>query len=96
MKKHAAVLILSLLGVVLVTGAGLAGSSVDFGIPWDVVAGGGNRMASANYAIESTVSQTSIGPSSSTSFQMEAGYWYGIEAALPGYDLFLPIVMRLS
>jgi hypothetical protein len=94
MRKRAAVLMLSLLCVALVASLALARSSLNLRIPWDVVAGGGHRMASAHYAIEGTMSQTAIGPTGSTSFQMEAGYWYG--AAPPGYGIFLPVVMRLS
>jgi len=94
MKKRAAVLVLSMLCMTLVAGLALARSSPNFRIPWDVVAGGGHRMASARYAIEGAMSQTAIGPSGSASLQMEAGYWYGVTS--PGYGIFLPVVMRLS
>jgi hypothetical protein len=96
MKKRVAVLILSFLCMMLVAGLALARSSPNFTIPWDAVASGGHRMASSHYAIEGTMSQTAIGPSGSASFQMEAGYWYGIGATPPGHGIFLPIVMRLS
>jgi hypothetical protein len=94
MKKRAALLVLSLLLVTLGAGLALARSSSNFGVPWDVVAGGGHRMSSSHYAIEGTMSQTAIGPSDSPSFQMEAGYWSGV--TLPGRSIFLPIVIRLS
>jgi hypothetical protein len=92
MKKHGAVLILCLLCVALVTGLGLAWNSADFRIPWDVMPDGGSRMSSVNYASESSMSQTAIGLSGSASYQMGAGYWYGIELEPPVYDVYLPMV----
>jgi len=89
-KKRAVLLVLFL--VALVSGSGLANYSANFAIPWDVMSSGGNRMTSANYSSESTMSQNAIGLSSSSSFQMGAGYWYGTELNSPGYDIYLPMV----
>ena len=77
MNKRLASLIIGFVCVVIVIGFALAGSSANYTIPWDVLGRGGNEIASTNYAINSTVGQTSIGPMSSTNYVLKAGYWYG-------------------
>jgi hypothetical protein len=96
MKK---ILAISLAGVfILVLGAGIVfaqpseGSSPNYSIPWDVVSGGGNEMASANFAIKSTTGQTTIGPGSSSSYSIGAGYWTGLTQR--AYEIFLPLSLK--
>jgi hypothetical protein len=91
MNKHGARSLLGLLCVALLVGVAVAGSSANYAIDWDVVGGGGSEMASAHYAIKGTLSQTAIGPSSSTSYQLGSGYWYGVEVS---YAIYLPLVLK--
>lgn len=96
MKKHLAVILLGILVITLGAGIALAGtpkgSSANYAIPWDVVAAGGGEMASTNYALKGTVGQGAIGPGSSSSYTIGAGYWYGLgEQSL---QVFLPFINK--
>lgn len=92
MKKRRTIILLSLLVAALVATVAQASSSTNYAINWDVVARGGNAMASTNYAIQSTASQTAIGPGNSGNYQVGAGYWYGVSAFQ--FKIYLPIVFR--
>lgn len=91
MKKRRALILLSLLVAALMATVVQAGSSTHYAIRWDVVARGGSAMSSAHYAIQSTASQTAIGPATSGSYRLGAGYWYGIGA---GFAIYLPLVIK--
>jgi len=80
----------------LLAGMALAMSSGNYRIDWDVIAGGGGEASSVSHTLRSTIGQTAIGPSSSTSFQLGAGYWYGVRAPAPPplYKIYLPIILK--
>ena len=78
------------LGVGIVLAEPSMGSSPNYSIPWDVVSGGGNEMASASYAIKSTTGQTIIGPGFSSNYDIGAGYRYSWEQRL--FQVFLPLL----
>jgi hypothetical protein len=44
-------------------------------ISWQVTAGGGGRGASTGYIVNGTVGQTAVGPGSSSSYNLNSGYW---------------------
>lgn len=94
MKKRLAIFLIVTLVFALGAGITLAeplmGSSTNYALPWDVVAGGGAEMASSNYAIRGTTGQTAIGPGSSSSYAIGAGYWYGLGERL--IRIFLPLI----
>lgn len=96
MRKRFAVVLAGIL--ILALGAGMVlamspnRSSANYAIPWDVVAEGGNEMASSSYAIRGTTGQAVIGPGSSTSFSIGAGYWYGWSENL--FEVFLPMSLK--
>jgi len=95
MKKRRIALGLALLGIMLAVGVVLAGSSPNYAINWDVIAKGGNVMASANYAVQSTTGQTAIGFAESSSFRVGSGYWYGMAAVSPpAFGVYLPLVTK--
>jgi hypothetical protein len=95
MKRYTAIYVLALLGFVLVAAVALAGSSANYGIPWDVVGRGGDEMASGSYAIRGTTGQAIIGPGASDSYALGAGYWYRFGGVyLGGYGIYLPLVIR--
>jgi hypothetical protein len=86
-------------GAVLLAGLALAAvvwaqTSPNYDLSWHVVAGGGSRTASSGHVVQSTVGQFAIGPGTST-HTVGAGYWYGmLRITAPGYDVYLPIVLR--
>nr|QNT35462.1 hypothetical protein EKMJPAOO_00012 [uncultured Methanosarcinales archaeon] len=73
MKMQAIVLIWLL--CLLAAGVASAQSSANYALNWSVVGSGGCEMASASYAMQSTVGQTVIGIASEN-YLLEAGYWY--------------------
>jgi len=44
-------------------------------ITWQVISGGGNRATSTNFIMSATVGQTATGPSASTNYKMNLGFW---------------------
>ena len=50
-------------------------------INWDVLASGGGPMSSANFLLDGTLGQMVAGPSTSTNFTLNAGYWQNFAAA---------------
>jgi hypothetical protein len=44
-------------------------------IKWQVISGGGDRGTSASYILSGTVGQTAVGPATSTSFEVNSGFW---------------------
>jgi hypothetical protein len=44
-------------------------------INWDVIASGGGPMSSVNFLLDGTLGQAVAGPSTSTNFVLNAGYW---------------------
>ncbi len=44
-------------------------------INWDVIASGGGTMSSANFVLDGTIGQTVAGPSTSTNFNLNSGFW---------------------
>jgi len=77
----------------LLVGSALAMSSTNYRLDWftPLTSGGGGAASSPNYAINFTVGQSAIGASSSASYNVGLGYWYG---AVVQYKVFLPIVLR--
>jgi len=77
----------------LLAGSALAMSSSNYRLDWftPLTGGGGGAASSANYAVNLTVGQTAIGASSSASYGVGLGYWYG---AVAQYKVFLPVVLR--
>jgi hypothetical protein len=79
--------------VVLVGGTIVAAqTSTSFDLSWYVLAGGGERAAGTNYALNGTLGQAIVGISDDTGFQVHSGYWYGVWP--PRYRGYLPLVMR--
>jgi uncharacterized protein (UPF0264 family) len=96
MRKRLAIVLAGFTLVALGAGIVLAGSpkgsSTNYAIPWDVVSAGGKEMASPNYAIKGTTGQMSIGPGSSSSYAIGAGYWYNWDERL--FKIFLPLILK--
>ena len=44
-------------------------------IKWQVMSGGGNRSTSTNFILSSTLGQTAAGPSASTNYKINSGFW---------------------
>lgn len=78
----------TLLFCLFVSMASAGMSSTSFKIPTSVMSSGGNTMSSANFRMMSTLGQSSSpGNSTSTSYNINAGYWYTILLALAVGDV---------
>ena len=71
------VLILVWLLCILSAGGASAQASANYALNWSVVVSGGCEIASASYAMQSTVGQTAIG-TLGDGYTIEAGYWHRI------------------
>lgn len=67
-----------------------AQSSTSYSLAWYALVGGGGRVASASYAMNSTVGQAAVGLSGGTSYRVLSGYWQN----WPDYCIFLPLILR--
>ncbi len=91
MKKIGIIsLSLAALLIVLVAGTVWAGQSTHYAIDWQVLSGGGAPASDDTISLNGSLGQTAIGPSTSDSFKLGAGYW--LEQA--GGTLYLPIIVK--
>ncbi len=74
-------------------GAVWAQVSPNFDLSWHVIGGGGRDMTSTTHTHRGTLGQFAIGPATSSSHHLGAGYWYGIRLA-PTFGLYLPLVTK--
>lgn len=74
------VLFLAALLTLLLAANVLAMSSPGYALEWyvPVTGAGGGKASSANYAINFTIGQSVIGPSTSPGYASSLGYWYGL------------------
>ena len=89
-KRWILVGVAGLLVALLLVSIASAQGSTHYSLAWYALAGGGGRVASASYAMNSTVGQAAVGASSSTSYRMLSGYWQN----WPDYYLFLPLILK--
>jgi hypothetical protein len=89
-------ILLALAALLLLTGVTLAMDSDRYRLDWftPLTGAGGGAASSANYAVNLTVGQSAIGPSSSTNYGGYLGYWCEVSVAVAAYDLYLPLLLR--
>jgi hypothetical protein len=86
---------LAALLIFLVAGTAWAGRSAHYAIDWQVLSGGGAPASIGNVSLNGSLGQTAIGPSASTSYNLDAGYWFERVAAIPGSrQFYLPLVVK--
>jgi len=95
-KTHMVALGLAALLVVLVAGVAGAGQSASYAVNWQVLSGGGAPASAGTVSLNATLGQTAIGPSTSTSYKLGAGYWFeNMGGQAPGDKLlYLPIIRK--
>jgi len=94
-KIEAIALAVTLLCCLVLVSVALAQASANYRLPWSALASGG-PMQSAQYAMNSTLGQSSpIGHSASSSYRIGAGYWYGaFRPPAPLRRLLLPLLLK--
>lgn len=85
MKKK--IMLVAIIAAVLCLVAGgsvLAMSSVNYNLSWGLFSSGGGERESSAYSLGDTAGQSiSTGSSSSTSYRLGSGYWYGVTGNIP-------------
>ena len=94
MSKRGTTALAALVCALLLIGAAHANDPLS--INWWVIGGGGDTVNSASYAVNSTLGQPAVGPATSTSYRLGAGYWYGMVEAVtpPEQKTYLSLVVR--
>ena len=65
--------------------------SADFCVDWRVLAGGIGPMESESFRLKSTLGQTMAGLFSGDTFELQAGFWAGVER---GGRAYIPAILR--
>jgi hypothetical protein len=91
--KHLPILLIVLVLILVLAGNALAMSSPNYRLDWFVglSGGGGGPASSTSYAANFTVGQVVAGPSSSVSYKVGLGYWYGVGSPSRAY---LPLILK--
>ena len=90
-RKHLVALGIGVLLLLLLAGAAWARSSGNYAIDWEVISGGGAPASGGNVTLDGSLGQTAVGPSTSSSYSLGAGYWTGTEGE---QRVYLPLVLR--
>jgi hypothetical protein len=89
-KTHRVFLGLTVLTLLLVfTSAALAGGGYD--ASWSVIGGGGGTTQMGVFRIEGSIGQAVTGPASEGIYNLNAGFWTGVESV---FKSFLPVINR--
>jgi len=96
MKKRIILPGLAILAIVLGAPALLSNLSTamesdSYAIRWDVMGGGNGSAQSTNFVVDATGGQPVVGLYTSGSYQLGAGYWYGVTKL---YAVFLPLLLK--
>ena len=87
---------LGVLLVLLLAAADWAETLADNPIDRSVLSGGGASAVSEVAALNGSLGQMAIGPSTGGDVRLGAGYWYGVGggATIWDYQAYLPLVLR--
>lgn len=89
-------LLVTILGVAMLTSAGALIAQEGFNISSWTVDGGGGVSAGGNYFVDGTIGQPDAGaPLAGGDYQLSGGFWQaGTEDTPPEHHLYLPLVDR--
>ena len=85
------ILILALVLALFLAAAGVALANDGIELPRWVLGGGASDSTAAGVALRATLGQPVVGSVSGGGFALGQGFWGG---ARPGYDIYLPLVIR--
>ena len=72
----------------------LAQSGGGYDLSWSTTDGGGGSSVGGIFDLRGAAGQPDAGVMSGGAFTLAGGFWGGGEPPLPGYDLFLPMIVR--
>ncbi len=82
-KRLVIALVIALAFCLALAGAGLAISSPNYNLPWEVFSSGGGLKSSSSYRLGGAIGQPATGTLQSPSYRLESGYWTGAGAIAP-------------
>ena len=85
------ILILALVLALFLAAAGVALANDGIELPRWVLGSGASDSTAAGVALRATLGQPVVGSVSGGGFALGQGFWGG---ARPGYDIYLPLVIR--
>jgi hypothetical protein len=85
------ILILALVLALFLAAAGVALANDGIELPRWVLGGGASDAAAVGVALHATLGQPVVGSVSGGGIALGLGFWGG---ATPGYDVYLPLVIR--
>ena len=91
MNKRRGIMVAAALLVALALVTGALAQGAQSLARWVIAGAGGESTATGEVAVNSTLGEPIIGPSSGGSVSLGAGYWYG---AAVDYRIYLPLVLR--
>ena len=85
---------LLLIACLLLFGVALASEMPS--LEWNVIGGGGGRVAAGKFEIEGTIGQAVVGVVGDEKLGLFSGFWYGSDDVYdpPKITIYLPLVMR--
>jgi len=86
------ILILALVLTLFLGAAGLALANGGVELPRGVLGGGASYSAAGSVTLRATLGQPVVGIVSGGNVTLGQGFWHG--GAAPGYNVYLPLVMR--
>jgi hypothetical protein len=84
-QKRLLVWALGFAAALLLTGAVLAQVSTNFDLSWHLLSGGGGSRSSTQYQVDDSLGQWAAQPSSSATYEIAPGFWYGVGQPEPGW-----------
>ncbi len=75
----------------LIVSVAAAQSGGGYDLSWSTIDGGGGSSSGGGYTLAGTIGQSDAGALSGGGYTLSGGFWPG---AMPGYKLFLPLVLR--
>lgn len=95
MRKLTVITITLALLLGLAAGIARAGSSAHYAVNWQVLAGGGGPVATGGVSLNGTLGQPVVGPAAGGGVTLGAGYWCGSSSRSAGFELYLPLILRM-
>ncbi len=95
MNTHRPVILLATLlsGLMLVSTV-MAQGSANYGLSWNVIAGGGGTSQSSHYVLSGTIGQGVVGASVSARYRLAGGFWHASGVLAPPRRLYLPVILK--
>lgn len=80
MKRAA--LFIPIVIALLIASVAVAQIGSGYDLTWSTIDGGGGVSVGGSYTLDHTLGQVDVGTQSGGGYELQAGYWYGVESAV--------------